>query len=126
MKCPKKQHRKQIMKTSIALKSLLGAGALTLPLMAFAESNVQTGAATASPGATAHVDFAIVIPKILYLRVGSGSAYTATGTGLRSVNTVDLIPFSPAAGAVGNGTAVAGTGCHIAGGAAQTAAIVSN
>ena len=51
------------MKTSIALKGLLGAGALTLPLMAFAESNVQTGAATASPGATAHVDFSIVVPK---------------------------------------------------------------
>jgi hypothetical protein len=97
-----------------------------LPLIAFAESNVQTGAATASPGATAHVDFAIVIPKILYLRVGSGSAYTATGTGLTSVNTVDLITFSPAAGTVGNGTAVAGTGGDIAGGAAETAAIVSN
>ena len=64
------------MKTSIALKTLLGAAALTLPLMAFAESNVQTGAATAAPGATAHVDFSIVIPKILYLRVGTGSTYT--------------------------------------------------
>jgi hypothetical protein len=52
------------MKTSIALKSLVGAGALMLPLMTFAESNVQTGAATAAPGATAHVDFTIVIPKI--------------------------------------------------------------
>jgi hypothetical protein len=114
------------MNTSTALKSLLGAGALVLPLIAFAESNVQTGAATASPGATAHVDFAIVIPKILYLRVGSGSAYTATGTGLTSVNTVDLITFSPAAGTVGNGTAIAGTGGDIAGGAAETAAIVSN
>src|SRR5450755_4727330 len=94
------------MKISIALKSLLGAGALTLPLMAFAESNVQTGAATAAPGATAHVDFSIVIPKILYLRVGTGSAYSS-GT-LASVNTIDLITFAPAAGTVGNGTAVAG------------------
>ena len=84
------------MKTSIALKTLLGAAALTLPLIASAESNVQTGAATSSPGATAHVDFAIVIPKILYLRVGTGSAYT-TGA-LTSVNTIDLITFSPAAG----------------------------
>jgi len=90
------------MKVSIALKSLLGAGALTLPLLAFSESNVQTGAATASPGATAHLDFSIVIPKILYLRVGTGSAYT-----------------------VGNGTAVAGTGGDLTGGV-ETAAIVSN
>ena len=111
------------MKTSIALKSLVGAGALMLPLMTFAESNVQTGAATAAPGATAHVDFTIVIPKILYLRVGTGSAYT-TGA-LTSVNTIDLITFSPAAGTVGNGTAVAGTGGDLTGGV-ETAAIVSN
>ena len=44
--------------------------------MAFAESNLQTGAATAAPGAKAHVDFTIKIPKILYLRVGTGSSYT--------------------------------------------------
>jgi hypothetical protein len=111
------------MNISIALKSLLGAGALTLPLMAFAESNVQTGTATAAPGATAHLDFTIVIPKILYLRVGTGSAY-ASGA-LSSVNTVDLITFSPAAGTVGNGTPVAGTGGDLTGGV-ETAAIVSN
>src|SRR5580693_76723 len=109
------------MKTSIALKSLLGAGALALPLMAFAESNVQTGAATAAPGATAHVDFSIVIPKILYLRVGTGSKYT---TGVLSSNAaVDLITFSPTAAQVGNGTAVAGTGGDLTGGV-ETAAIV--
>jgi len=111
------------MNTSIVLKTLLGAGALTLPLLAFAESNVQTGAATASPGATAHLDFSIVIPKVLYLRVGTGSSYT-TGA-LTSVNTTDLITFSPAAGTVGNGTAVAGTGGDLTGGV-ETAAIVSN
>jgi hypothetical protein len=105
------------------LKCLLGAGALMLPLMVSAESNVQTGAATAAPGATAHLDFSIVIPKILYLRVGTGSTY---GTGaLTSVNTIDLITFSPAAGTVGNGTAVAGTGGDLTGGV-ETAAIVSN
>jgi hypothetical protein len=111
------------MKTSIAVKTLMGAGALMLPLMTFAESNVQTGAATNAPGATAHVDFTIVIPKILYLRVGTGSPYT-TGA-LTSVNTIDLITFSPAAGTVGNGTAVAGTGGDLNNGV-ETAAIVSN
>ncbi len=111
------------MKTAIALKTVLGAASLALPLMAFAESNVQTGAATAAPGATAHVDFSIVIPKILYLRVGTGSSYT---TGALSSNpAVDLITFSPTAAQVGNGTAVAGTGGDLTGGV-ETAAVVSN
>lgn len=111
------------MKTSIAAKVLWGAGALALPLLALAESHIQTGAATAAPGATAHVDFSVVIPKILYLRVGTGSSYT-TGA-LTAVNTIDLITFSPAAGTVGNGIPVAGAGGDLAGGI-ETAAIVSN
>ncbi|HEX4151206.1 MAG TPA: hypothetical protein VHY75_03260 [Steroidobacteraceae bacterium] len=111
------------MKTSFALKALLGSAALALPLVAFCESNVQTGAATASPGATAHVDFSIIIPKILYLRVGTGSTYT---TGALTANpAVDLITFSPTAAQVGSGTAVAGTGGDLSGGV-ETAAVVSN
>jgi hypothetical protein len=111
------------MKTAIALKTLLGVASLALPLVAFAESNVQTGAATAAPGATAHVDFSIVIPKILYLRVGTGSTYT---TGALTTNAaVDLITFSPTAAQVGNGTAVAGTGGDLTAGV-ETAAVVSN
>jgi len=111
------------MTKSLALKSLLGAAALALPLLTLAESNVQTGAATAAPGATAHVDFSIVIPKILYLRVGTGSVYT---TGALTANpAVDLITFSPTAAQVGNGTAIAGTGGDLTGGV-ETAAIVSN
>ena len=111
------------MKPSVALKTLAGVAALALPLMASAESNVQTGAATAAPGATAHVDFQIVIPKILYLRVGTGSSYT-TGA-LTSNGAIDLVTFSPTAAQVGNGTAVAGTGGDLTGGV-ETAAIVSN
>lgn len=97
--------------------------AAALPLGVNAESNVQTGAATATPGATAHVDFQVTIPKVLYLRVGSGSTYT-TGS-LTSVATVDLIQFAPAAASVGNGTAVAGTGGDLTLGV-ETAAVVSN
>lgn len=111
------------MKTSIALNTLLGAAAMALPLMAFAESNVATGNGALT--ATARVDFSIVIPKILYLRVGNGSNYTAATPVLTSVNTIDLITFSPAVGAVGNGTAVAGTGGDLTNGV-ETAAIVSN
>lgn len=110
------------MKASVALKSLVGVAALALPLMASAESNVQTGAATAAPGATAHVDFQVVIPKILYLRVGTGSSYT-TGN-LSSNAAIDLVTFSPTAAQLGGGP-IAGTGGDLTNGV-ETAAIVSN
>jgi hypothetical protein len=111
------------MNKSGALKNLLGAASLMLPAMVIAESNVQTGAATVTPGATAHVDFSLVIPQMLYLRVGTGSSYT---TGVYSANTtVDEIIFSPTSAQVGNGVAVAGTGGDLTGGV-ETAAVVSN
>jgi hypothetical protein len=107
----------------MTMKTLLGAASLLLPVMAVAESNVQTGAATVTPGATAHVDFSIVIPQVLYLRVGTGSSYT---TGVYTANvTVDQIVFSPTAAQVGNGTPIAATGGDLTGGV-ETAAVVSN
>jgi hypothetical protein len=110
------------MRTSIVTKALLATMAAA-PLLCHAESNVQTGAATAAPGATAHVDFQITIPKILYLRVGTGSLYT---TGVLTANgTIDLIQFAPTAAVLGNGTAVAGTGGDLLNGV-ETAAVVSN
>jgi hypothetical protein len=109
------------MKTSIVLKGLLGTAALTLPLLASAASTFTSGAGTLN--ATATVNFTVVIPQFLYLRVGTGSAYS-TGT-LATVNTTDLITFSPAVGAVGNGTAVAGVGGDLTGGV-ETAAILGN
>lgn len=116
------------MKTSMALRTLLGAASMALPLMALAESNVQTGAATAAPGATAHVDFSIVIPKILFLRVGTGSTYpgslTGTAPALSSNGAIDEIIFSPTPAQLGTG-ALAGTGGDLTGGV-ETAAIVSN
>jgi len=110
------------MKTSIALKTLLGAASLALPLTALAESNFQTGAGPLA--ATAHVDFQITIPKILYFRVGTGSSYT-TGVLSPSDGTINLITFAPAAAAIGNGTAVAGVGGDLLTGI-ETAAVVSN
>ena len=106
--------------TRVLLATTLAAA---LPIEVNAESNVQTGAGTSAPGATAHVDFQVTIPKVLYLRVGSGSTYT-TGA-LTSVGTVDLIQFAPAAANVGNGTPVAGTGGDLTLGV-ETAAVVSN
>ena len=109
------------MKLSIAMKTLLGAASMALPLMAFAESNVQTGAGALT--ATAHVDFQVTIPKILYFRVGTGSAYTIGA--LTANPAVDLITFSPTAAQLGNGTAIAGVGGDLLAGT-ETAAIVSN
>jgi hypothetical protein len=110
------------MKPSIIVKSLLGTAALTLPLIASAASTFTSGAGTLT--ATATVNFTVVIPQFLYLRVGTGSAY-ATGT-LATQNTTDLITFSPAVGTVGNGTAVAGVGGDLPGGGVETAAILGN
>jgi hypothetical protein len=108
------------MKTSRTLISLAGAAAMLLPLVASAESNFQTGAGALT--STAHVDFQVTIPKVLYLRVGSGSAYP---TALATLATIDLVTFAPTAAVVGNGAAVAGAGGDLTGGV-ETAAIISN
>jgi hypothetical protein len=108
------------MKTSIALKTLLGTAALALPLIVSAASTYSTG--TGALTATATLNFQINIPKTLYLRVGSGSAYPGS---LATVATTDLITFSPALGSVGNGTSIAGTGGDIGAGV-ETAAVLSN
>jgi hypothetical protein len=69
------------------------------------------------------VNFTVVIPQVLYLRVGTGSTYT---TGVYTTNpSTDLVTFTLAAGTSGNNTAVAGTGGDLANGV-ETAAIVSN
>jgi hypothetical protein len=109
-----------IMKISTALKALAGAAVVMLPLTATAESTFSTGAAALS--SSARVDFQVTIPKILYLRVGAGSAYPGT---LATVGTIDAVTFSPAAGVVGNGSAVSGAGGDLTGGV-STAAIISN
>ncbi len=113
------------MRISSVIKGLLAVTAVAAPLLAHAESNVVSGGATAVPGAVAHVDFQITIPKILFLRGGTGATYPGATPTLSHVATVDLVQFAPAAGTVGNGTAVAGTGGDLAAGSV-TAAIVSN
>jgi hypothetical protein len=113
------------MRNGTGIKALLASAAAAVPLLCHAESNVQTGANTAAPGATAHVDFQITIPKILYLRVGTGSSYT-TGV-LTNNGAIDLIAFAPTAAQVGNGIAVAATAASgdLTNGV-ETAAVVSN
>ncbi|HTQ01932.1 MAG TPA: hypothetical protein VMN56_21615 [Casimicrobiaceae bacterium] len=81
-----------------------------------AESNFVNGSGTA----TAHLNFSIVIPKFLYLQVGTGTYPT-------SVNTVDTILFdmTGAISSIGNATPQAGTGGDLTGGAV-TARVVGN
>ena len=54
-----------------AFVALVVAGVIGLPGVARAESNVQTGAGSLT--ATAHLDFQIVIPRVLFLQVGTGT-----------------------------------------------------
>ncbi len=96
------------MKTPTRVAGLALATTLIMPIAVQAESSVQTGAGALNT--SAHVDFSIVIPKVLFLRVG------AAGAG------IDSIVFTVPAASVGNGTGIAGTGGDLTGG--QVTAIV--
>jgi hypothetical protein len=88
-------------------KSLLSAAAAAavaltlLPLTASAESTLVTGVGSAA----ARLDFRVVIPRVLFLAVGTGNALP-----LATNATIDTLTFdySAAAGDVGSGTASAG------------------
>lgn len=88
------------MKTSLATRLPLAFLVALLPVVAHAESNVSTGTGTLT--ATGRVNFSITIPRVLFLQVG-------TGTLLASNGTIDTIAFTPSAGVVGSGAAVAAT-----------------
>lgn len=85
--------------------------------IANAESSFQTGVGALS--ASAHVDFQINIPKILYLRVGTGVDRTTVGT-------IDKITFSPAAANVGDSSVISGVGGDLAGGVVTARVIANN
>jgi hypothetical protein len=61
------------MKWSWAHNASIGTAALLLPFMAVPESHVQTGTANTAASATAHVNFKIIIPPVLYLGVAGGN-----------------------------------------------------
>jgi hypothetical protein len=62
------------MKKSSFVLSALAAAALASPMMASAESQLVTGAGSAS----ARLNFQVVIPRILFLAVGTGNTTLAT------------------------------------------------
>lgn len=89
------------------LLASLVAAAIAAPFAAQAESTITT--ATGAMTASARLDFAVTIPKVLYLQVGTGTPFTTVGT-------INEITFAVPAGGVGNSTPVAGAGGDLAGG----------
>jgi len=81
-----------------ALIMSIAAMAAGLPGMVSAESNFVTGTGTLT--ARANVDFQIIIPRILFLQVGTGTMFADNP----AINKIDFVV--PAA-SVGNGTPVA-------------------
>jgi hypothetical protein len=83
-------------------KTLVSLAVVGAAFSAQADSNIVNGAAVTTPGAVAHLDFKVTIPKVLFLRVGSGTNFS-------NVATVDLVTFTvPNANVLVPGTAVAG------------------
>ena len=94
------------MKTTISksLAALSAIAAIATPMLAHAESSTQSVVGVGALSATARLDFRITIPKVLFLRVGTGGLF-----GAATVGTIDLIDFSVPAANVGDGVAVAAT-----------------
>jgi len=95
---------------------MLAAGIAFSAGMAHAESTFVNGAGTAN----ARLNFQIVIPKFLYLQVGTGTYPTTVGT----IDTL-VYDMSSAIASIGNGTAQNGTGGDLTAGAV-TARVVGN
>lgn len=74
---------------------------LATPLSVLAESDVNTAAGPNST-ASAKLDFTVVIPRVLFLQVG-------TGTNLADNAAVDLLTFTVPAANLGDGTDIAAT-----------------
>lgn len=91
----------------LALTAALGA-LIASPLLSHAESNYVTGAGATS--ATAKLDFQIIIPKALYLRIGTGTDNAVGGS-------VDLLTFTVPGTNIGDGTVISPTGGDIGGNA---------
>ena len=84
---------------------------------ASANSTFVTGTGTPLT-ASANLDFTIVVPKFLYLRVG-------TGTNFANNTTIDNIVFTVPAANIGNGTPVVGVGGDLTAGQV-TARVIGN
>ena len=85
------------------LQASLIAIALALPGLALAESQTVNPAAGGST-ATGKLDFKVVIPAVLYLRVGTGNSIAGVNN-----TTVDKVTFDVPAANIGDSTVVDGS-----------------
>jgi hypothetical protein len=95
---------------------MIAAGIAMSSGTARAESSFVNGAGTA----TARLNFSIVIPKFLFLQVGTGTAFATNA----AIDTI-LFDMTGSVSSIGNGTAQAGTGGDLTGGAV-TARVLGN
>ncbi len=86
-------------KSLVALSVIAAIGA---PTLARAESATVTGAGPLTT--SARLDFRITIPKVLFLRVGTGGLFGAAANA-----TIDLIDFTVPAANIGDGVAINAT-----------------
>lgn len=84
------------MKRNLITKALIAA-ALATPMFAQAESQLVNG----TGNATARLNFSVVVPRVLFLGVGSGAAVTPRATDAA----IDTVSFNGATG-VGTGNVV--------------------
>ena len=95
-------------------KQLVALAVVGASFSAFAESDINTGAA-AGLSAIARLDMRVTVPRIVYLQVGTGTAFT-------DVTTIDRVDFTLTAADVGSGLAIAG----VSTGGAVTARVLGN
>ena len=95
---------------------VLAAAIAFTPGQARAESNFVNGSGTA----TARLNFSIIIPRFVFLQVGTGTPFASNA----AIDTI-LFDMSLTPAAVGNGTPQAGTGGDLLGGAV-TARVLGN
>ena len=106
---------KQFSGNCLLLAGLI-AGLVCAP-SAQAESRVGSGPATGALSASASLDFRVIIPKMIFVSIGTGSIFADNAT-------IDRVDFSVPTGDVGTGNATAATSGS--GAYPVTARVVSN
>jgi hypothetical protein len=88
----------RLLKWSWAFNGVLGTAALMLPLSAAPESHIQAQTTNAAAGATAHVNFKIIIPRVLYLHVSDADT-VAVMSNSHNVALTATVPSTAGSGA---------------------------
>lgn len=94
------------MKRTAFTKLALVAALAAVPAVSFAESDVTTGAGTPLT-ASARLDFRIIVPKFVFLQVGSGTTLADGGS-------VDMVEFNIPLASLGTGAFAQTTPANVA------------